>query len=148
MNIHRWAVLSLIGMSLCGCGALPPIPKKPVPAEASQLVGAWVGHTEDSLFWFRVELRPDGRGLCGYIEYENPKVQTVSGWQTKDGHISIPLVANGSNDITKVTGRAHATIMNLTVHGKGWRDNLILRPERTVEGKAKALKTAMEKSGE
>jgi hypothetical protein len=71
----------------------------------------------------------------------------VSGWQTKNGHIIIPLAASasGSNGITNIAGRAYATIMNLTAYGKGWRTKLILRPEQALERSAAMLKKAMEK---
>lgn len=150
MKTLRFTIASqltcLLVLLLCGCQTPPVAGKKPMPVSDADLLGTWVGLTEDDLDYFRIDLRPGGKGLCAYVYAHNEaRLSTVTNWGTRDGKIQIAVspIDDDPNQVTKLTGSAYMTMMELTVVGKGWQRRLVLRREDDMERKSNLLKTRM-----
>ena len=131
----------------CGCQTPAAFGKKPLPPRDSDLLGFWDGLTQDGLYFFRIKLEPDGTGLCAYVYLrEEPRLLAVQKWSNQSGRINLALspIDDDRNQIREINGVAHATIMNLTVLGNGWRSPLVLRPEDDIQRRFGLVKSRME----
>jgi len=134
-------------MVVCsGCQTTRVADKKPLPPNDSDLLGVWAGLAEDGLNYFRIELQPGGAGLCAYVYlHEEAKLLAVHKWSIQSSRIEITLspIDNDRNQITKIIGIAHATVMKLTVFGKGWQCPLVIRREDDMDQRANLVKKRM-----
>ena len=138
-------VLAVLGY---GCQTSPRASKKPTPVTDADILGTWVGLTEDGLDYFRLDLRPGGEGLCAYAYVHNKaRLLEVASWSTQAGKILIGLrpVDNDPNGVTKMEGTAHTTVMDLKVVGQGWQRGLVMRREEDLERRVDLVKTRMER---
>ncbi len=140
-------LVCLLGIFFCGCGGLRPVDKEPIPPTESELLGTWVGLTEDDLCSFRISLRAGGLGLCAYACGQSPRLLAVEKWGMQGPGIEVSLapIDADPNCVTNISGRAYATIMKVIVFGKGWRRELALRREDDLERQAAMLKSRMER---
>ena len=131
----------------CGCQTSVVADKKPLPVTDADMLGTWVGLTEDALDYFRIDLQPGGKGLCAYVYVHNEaRLLAVDKWSTQAGRIQIAVtpVDDDRNQITKMTGTAHSTVMELTVFGKDWQRRLVMRREEDMEQRANLVRNRME----
>ena len=129
-----------------GCQTTRVVDKKPLPPKDSDLFGVWAGLAEDGLNYFRIDLQPDGTGLCAYVYlHDEAKLLAVEKWSAQSSRIEITLcpIDDDRNQITKIIGIAHATVMELTVFGKGWQCPLVIRREDDMERRANHVKNRM-----
>ena len=84
--------------------------------------------------------------MCGYAYlHEEPILLKVVGWNTQASRIQIPVtpINKDPNQIEKVNGTAHATVLRLDVVGKGWQTRVVLKREEDLERRATRVKALM-----
>jgi len=129
-----------------GCTAPRTSEKKPLPVTAPELAGTWVGLTEDGIYYFRIELEAHGKGRCAYVyHHDKATLLAIDEWSTEAGKIKVrpSPIDPDPNQIASISGSAHASIIDASVLGKGWRRNLVLRREDDLELRARLAKDRM-----
>jgi hypothetical protein len=88
-----WGALAL--MFVAGCAS--PGANRTVPLQPSEVVGSWIGYTEDYLDFYRITLNPDGSGLCVRLYLEKLEgVYRIKKWTLlSDGSVPLELVPIG-----------------------------------------------------
>lgn len=132
--------LALIGVSLCLLFSFHADlqGRSEVRLTAKHFVGAWLGYSDDSLSFIRLELDPDGKGfLC--ITYL-PTIPTTAyrvSWQINgvEGFtINVtPLDAKAEPITLKMLSGAATNQWSFVIRGKEWSRNLLLFREASFE---------------
>lgn len=140
-------VACLLAVLAAGCQSTSVAEKKPRPVTDSDLIGNWVGLTEDGIYYFRIDLQRSSKGRCAYAYvHDDARLLAVNNWSTEAGRIQMAVlpIDPDQNSIEQISGTAHASIMELSVTGKGWQRRLVLRREDDMERRAGLVKNRME----
>jgi hypothetical protein len=114
-------------------------PRKPQPAD---LIGVWIGITEDELNFYRLDLRPDLTGYCAsaflpdaVLHEQAVHTYRVNSWHLNGWALDIklaPLDVKAENIFLR--GRYDGFTLQLKVGGTdgSWERKLVLRPESRI----------------
>jgi hypothetical protein len=112
-----------------GCKAKPP--------SSDQIVGIWLGYTEDELQFFRLDLHSDFTGCCASVYLPDTSLHQygvhcyrIESWESKEGRLTFRLTAGDARaEPIFLKGTTSGHLMNLEVGGANWSRKLLLRPE-------------------
>ncbi len=125
-----WGTLAL--MFVVGCAA--PGANRTVPLKPSDVVGSWIGYSENYLDFYRITLDPDGTGLCvGLYLMELSSVYRIKKWTLQsDGSVPLELVPNGGGaEPIRVDAALRWDYLRLAVMGRsGWTNQAVLYREK------------------
>lgn len=102
------------------------------PLSDQDLVGAWVGISEDQAHYVRLELDPGGQGRIAVVFLtQTTSVFSIDRWECRDGHVTLatsPLNPNPSQ--IRFAGKAsNGQKISLTMAGPDWQRTCLLRKE-------------------
>lgn len=147
------AVSILGGSFLLLSPALSGAAKQARPPKAADLVGVWVGFTEDELDFYRLDLRRDLTGYCASVSppdtiLHEHGVDTyrITSWRLSGWALDfqlVPLSAKAEGIFLR--GRYDAFTLQLEVGGtdSSWKRNLVLRPESRIAAPNRETKQAI-----
>lgn len=111
--------------------------KKANPPTVDEVIGEWLGYTEDELQFYRLDLRPDFTGYCASVYLpdtslrgDGVRLYRIERWELKERQLTFRLSAvDAWAEVITLKGTATGHLMNLEVGGAGWKRKLLLRPE-------------------
>ncbi len=114
--------------------------KKANPPTVEDVVGVWLGYTEDELQFYRLDLRPDFTGYCASaylpdttLHDDGVRLSRIERWELKERQLTFRLsTVDAGAEVITLKGTATGHLMNLEVGGVGWKRKLLLRPEANV----------------
>jgi hypothetical protein len=142
---HVGALIILVCLSLA---ALLSGTQKRVPITREDLATTWIGLSEDEVYSIRFTLRPEGDGMGGYSFLDDePCIFPIAVWGYRQGNVEIKVGAGAPPCIGEKSfdGRTKGGVLELTMHGNGWRRAASLRPESNLVLRWQKLKAEMER---
>lgn len=130
--------ISVAAPSLDGVG-------KQVAIQREDLLGVWVGLTEDDLEMVRLDLSPQGTGVVGYVFVdEKPCVLLLKSWQYDRGNLDLDLPESSEcGRDREYLGVVSGNTLVLTARSAGWKRRAVLKREAPLVTRWENLKTAM-----
>jgi hypothetical protein len=130
--------------------------KRPTPPKPADLVGVWVGFTEDELGFYRLDLRPDFTGYCASVSPPNTilheqgvNTYRVNSWRLSGWALETKLVPVGTKpESIFLRGSYDRFTLQLKVGGidGSWKRKLVLRPESSIAIPNRETKQAIEEA--
>jgi hypothetical protein len=131
-------------------------PKAARPPKAADLVGVWIGFTEDELDFYRLDLRQDLTGYCASVSPPDTVLHEqgidtyrVNSWRLNGWALDIKLAPLGAKaEAIFLRGRYDGFTLQLEVGGTDgtWKRNLVLRPESRLATPNRETKKAIEEA--
>jgi len=128
--------------------------KRAKPPEPADLIGVWIGFTEDELGFYRLDLRPDFTGYCAFVappdtilHVQGVRTYRVKSWRLNGWALETDLVPLGAKAAIFLRGRYDGFALQLNVGGMGsWQRKLVLRPESRAVIPNRETKQAIEEA--
>ena len=123
--------------------------KKAIPPTAQQLAGTWIGWEDDSMSFFRVDLKPDGTGyLASSFRQEPAVLSRVTRWSIREWRVTMQTtpVDLHPNDVMSLTGEVIVRKLELNVVGgrNAWRGHITLHRDDEAELARKSVDARMQ----
>jgi hypothetical protein len=120
--------------------------KRGKPPTRDEIAQVWFGWSTDELYFVRLDLNPNGKGLGGFI-FHGEKAQTfrIDSWHYEQGRLEIyPIPPEDSSSwVGPLRGSMVGLVMKLTAKGRDWKLSLLLRRETEFEAGWQELKMKM-----
>ena len=148
--LHRFKRILLVVMVwihvVLGVTDLCQASKKIRTPTRDELLGTWVGLSEDERYVFRFTLTSngEGRGAYSFLE-EDPRVFRITSWAYEPPTLTIIAEPAMGTQLTfeRLRGTVIGFAMQLTMSGEGWKRSLTLRREEDLIERWSKVKEVM-----
>jgi hypothetical protein len=150
------AVSCLCGSLLLLSFGLSAAPTKARPPKPADVVGVWIGFTEDELDFYRLDLRRDFTGYCASVSppdtvlhEQGVDTYRINSWWLNGWALDIKLVPLGTKaEAIFLRGRYDGFTLQLEVGGTdgSWKRRLVLRPEPRTAAPNRETKQAIDEA--
>jgi hypothetical protein len=148
MRYIHWLCIVIVGAVLTGCVSVASPSKESRLPKTEDLIGTWVGITDNNLYSVGLQLGPSGRGKFAVTFLEqSPRVASVQSWSLSKRELKTVLSnETASKERTRIHGVVRGDMIWLVIEREDWTEKVILRKAPTLERRLKVSEKAVAKS--